>query len=150
MLGPALEADYGTSLEALVKLLTFAVPLLPRFGFEIVDVRDVASLHRLALEREASVGQRLVASNGFLWFREIAAVLKEQYPGRKIPLREMPNWLTKLARFFVPEIGSFIADLDVVKNLDNGPAKELDWDPNAPAEAIRAGAESLVRLGVVP
>jgi len=56
VLGPALESDYGSSLEALVKLLTFAVPLLPRFGFEIVDARDVASLHRLALEQEASVG----------------------------------------------------------------------------------------------
>jgi len=76
-------------------------------------------------------------------------VLKQAYPDRRVPTREMPNWLTKLAQFFVPEIGSFIADLDVVKNLDNGPAKALGWKPRSPAEAIRAGAESLVRLGVI-
>ena len=149
VLGPALEADYGSSLEALVKLLQFEVPLLPRFGFEVVDVRDVASLHRLALEQETSVGQRLIASNGFLWFREIAAVLKQQYPARRIPQREMPNWLTKLASLLVPEIASFIADLDVVKNLDNRPARDMGWEPRSPEEAIRAGAESLVRFGVV-
>ncbi len=149
VLGPALEEDYGSSLEALAKLLKFEVPLLPRFGFEIVDVRDVAALHRIALENEASVTQRLIASNGFLWFREIAAILKAQYPERRIPQYEMPNWLTKLASVFVPEIGSFIADLDVVKHLDNGPARDLGWVPREPEEAIKTGAESLSNFGVV-
>ena len=149
VLGPALEEDYGSSLEALTKLLKFEVPLLPRFGFEIVDVRDVAALHRIALESDASVDQRLIASNGFLWFREIAAILKAQYPERRIPQREMPNWLTKLASIFVPEIGSFIADLDVVKHLDNVPARNLGWVPRGPEEAIKTGAESLTNFGIV-
>ena len=94
VLGPALETDYGSSLTALVKLLHREVPLLPRFGFEIVDVRDVAGLHRLALENTDAIGQRLIAANGFFWFREIAALLIDSYPGRKIANREMPNWLT--------------------------------------------------------
>lgn len=149
VLGPALEQDYGSSLEALVKLLRREVPLLPRFGFEIVDVRDVAALHRLALERPDSEGQRLIAANGFLWFREIANILKSQYPDRKIPQREMPNWLTKLAALFIPEISSFIADLDVIKNLDNRPAIAIGWQPRSPEEAIQSGAESLIRLGSV-
>jgi dihydroflavonol-4-reductase len=49
VLGPALESDYGSSLAALVKLLKRELLLLARFGFEIVDVRDVAGLHRLVL-----------------------------------------------------------------------------------------------------
>ena len=94
VLGPALETDYGSSLTALVKIPQQEVPLLPRFGFEIVDVRDVAGLYRLALENLDAIGQRLIAANGFFWFREIATLLIDSYPGRKIANREMPNWLT--------------------------------------------------------
>ena len=146
VLGPALEADYGSSLEALVKLLRHEVPLLPKFGFEIVDVRDVAGLHRLALENPDAIGQRLIAANGFLWFREIAALLSEAYPTHKIPRREMPNWLSRVASLFVREIGSFINDLGVEKQLDNTPATKLGWKPRTPSEAILSGAKSLVDL----
>ncbi|MGB1686373.1 MAG: SDR family oxidoreductase [Pseudomonadales bacterium] len=148
VLGPAMETDYGSSLEAVVKLMKREVPFLPRFGFEIVDVRDVAALHRLALENDAAVGQRLIAANGFRWFREIAAVLHEQYPEIGIPLKEMPNWLTHLVGLFVREIGSFIDDLDRVKRLDNAPAMDLGWAPSSPEDAILAAAASLQRLGI--
>ena len=47
---PALDADYGSSLEALAKLLKGKVPLLPRLGFVVVYVRGVARLHRLSYE----------------------------------------------------------------------------------------------------
>jgi dihydroflavonol-4-reductase len=61
VLGPALEKDYGTSLETLVSLMSGKYPLIPKLGFSIVDVRDVASLHRIALESPASIGQRLLS-----------------------------------------------------------------------------------------
>ena len=149
VLGPALEADYGSSLEALVKLMKREVPLLPRFGFGIVDVRDVASLHRLAWEDETANGQRLIAANGFRWFREIAAILKAEFPDAPIPQREMPNWLTRILALVVREIGSFVNDLDTVKQLDISPAKALGWQPRPPEEAIIAGGRSLKELGLV-
>ncbi len=149
VLGPALEADYGSSLEALMKLLKREVPMLPRFGFGIVDVRDVASLHRLAFENDSAIGQRLIAANGFLWFKEIAAILNQQYPKANVPAREMPNWLTRIASLFIKEIGSFINDLDLVKTLDNAPAKAIGWEPRSPKEAVESGAQSLKELGLV-
>ena len=149
VLGPALEPDYGSSLTALVKLLQREVPLLPRFGFEIVDVRDVAGLHRLALENPDAIGQRLIAANGFFWFREIATLLIDAYPGRKIANREMPNWLSRLASLHVKEIGSILNDLDVVKKLDNSTSTNLGWRPRSPQEAVLSGAKSLMDLGVV-
>ena len=149
VLGPALETDYGSSLTALVKLLRREVPLLPRFGFEIVDVRDVAGLHRLALENPDAVGKRLIAANGFLWFKEIAALLIYAYPDRRIANREMPNWLSRLASLVVQELGGIINDLDVVQQFDNSPAINLGWRPRSPKEAILSGAKSLIDLGVV-
>jgi len=103
----------------LVKLLRREVPLLPRFGFEIVDVRDVAAL------------------------------LIDAYPDRRIPDGEMPNWLTRLASLFIGELGTILNDLDVAAQLDNSPAKNLGWQPRTPQEAILSGAKSLIDLGVV-
>jgi dihydroflavonol-4-reductase len=149
VLGPTLETDYGSSLEALVKLLRREVPLLPRFGFNIIDVRDVASLHRIALENPDAIGQRLIAANGFVWFREIAALLTNAYPHRKIPLREMPNWLTRFSSLFIRELGTILKDLDVAAQLDNSPAKNLGWQPRTPQEAVLSGAKSLIDQGIV-
>lgn len=149
VLGPALEADYGSSLEAITKLMRREVPLLPRFGFEIVDVRDVASLHRLVFDSKEAIGQRFIAANGFRWFREIASTLNSEFPDYQVPQREMPNWLTRLTGVFIKEIGSFINDLDLAKQLDIEPARKIGWQPRVPEEAILSGARSLVALGVL-
>jgi dihydroflavonol-4-reductase len=149
ILGPALQTDYGSSLAALVKLLRREIPLSPRFGFEIVDVSDVAGLHRQALENPDAIGQRLIAANGFLWFKEIAALLIDAYPDRRIADREMSNWLSRLASLFVPEIRTILNDLEVVKELDNSTAINLGWPPRTPKQAILNGAKSLIDLGVV-
>ncbi len=151
VLGPALESDYGSSLELLYKLMRREIPLLPKIGAEIVDVRDVASLHRLAFENPAAVGQRLIAANGFLWFREVAKVLIEEFPtyARTIPTAEMPNWLTRVASLFIRELGSIMTDIGCIKRMDISPALALGWQPRTPRQAIVAGANSLVELGLV-
>lgn len=146
ILGPALEADYGASLELLAKLLRREIPLLPKLGFEIVDVRDVACLHRLALENDATIGQRLIAANGLRTFKAVAQCLKKQFPDYPIPTHTMPNWLTRIASLFVREIGTVLNELDVKKTLDHSPALALNWAPRTPEEAILSSAQSLIRL----
>ena len=124
--------------------------MLPKLGFEIVDVRDVASLHRLAFENIDAIGQRLLCGAGFRWFHEIAAVLREHYPdNRKIPSREMPNFLARVAAIFIKEMAAFLDDLEKEKHLDCAPALALGWTPRSPEDAIIAGAASLVETGVV-
>ena len=39
VLGPVLGSDYSASIEAIKKLLDGSIPVLPRFGFNVVDVR---------------------------------------------------------------------------------------------------------------
>ncbi|MEM1229481.1 MAG: aldehyde reductase [Pseudomonadota bacterium] len=149
VLGPALEKDYGSSLEALYLLLTGAYPLLPKLGFEIVDVRDVAALHRLALETSEAAGQRFLCANGFRWFTEIAATLQAAHPDRKVTTRAMPDWVTRLAGVFLKEIQQFLPDLSRVKKVDNAPAKAIGWQPRDVDTAIRDGAASLIAHGVI-
>ncbi len=150
VLGPALEKDYGSSLEALYKLMTGEVPLIPRFGFEIVDVRDVVTLHRLVYETPEAAGKRFLCGAGFRWFIEVADLLRKEFPEcRKIPKRTMPNVLARVFAVFVKEIELFLDDLDKIKKLDCSPALDIGWHPRSPEEAIIDGARSLLELGIV-
>lgn len=149
VLGPALEADYGSSLEALYLLMSGAYPILPKLGFEIVDVRDVAALHRLAFETPEAAGKRYLCANGFRWFVDIARTVKAAHPDKKVPTAEMPNWVAKVASVFLKEIRQFLPDLGRIKKADNSPARAIGWQPRDVDDAIRAGAKSLVDLGVV-
>ncbi|MCB1692967.1 MAG: aldehyde reductase [Pseudomonadales bacterium] len=149
VMGPALESDYGSSLEVLVKLLRGDFPFLPRLGFECVDVRDVASLHRLALETPEAVGQRFLCANGFWWLKDIAQALKADFPAFRISSREMPDFLVRVASLFIKEIEQFADDVGRVKKVDNAPARSIGWQPRDIEVAIRDGAQSLIDLGIV-
>jgi len=150
VLGPAIEADYGSSLETLMKLLKGQLPMVPRLGFEIVDVRDVAALHRVALERSA-VNQRLLCAAGFRWFLDIsknlAAELDAKHRG-KLPKRELPDFLVRFAAFFVKELADFLPNIGKTTHYDTAPALALGWQPRSPEEAALAGAKSLIALGL--
>lgn len=151
VLGPALEADYGSSLEALVRLLRGDYPLVPRLGFGIVDVRDVAVLHRLVYESPEAAGNRYICSNGFRWLVDIARYLREEFPEykKKLPHREAPNWLVRILARFDKAIAGLVDDLGRTKQFDNSPAKGLGWQPRSPEEAASAGAKSLIDYGVI-
>jgi nucleoside-diphosphate-sugar epimerase len=149
VLGPALEADYGSSLEALYLLMRGSYPILPKLGFEIVDVRDVAILHRLVLETPEAAGNRYMCANGFRWFVDIAKTIKTEHPSLKIPTQEMPNLVAKIAGVFLKEIKQFLPDLGRVKAIDNSPALAIGWQPRDADIAIRDGAQSLIDLKVV-
>ena len=151
VLGPALESDYGSSLEVLLILLTGQFPMVPQLGLGIVDVRDVASLHRLAYEQPEAAGQRLIASNGFLWFKDIATVLRQhflQYDA-KLPRRELPNFLARLMARFNKPLASLVNDLGKVKLYDITPAQQLGWQPRSAEQAIVDGAQSLIDAKVI-
>jgi len=53
VLGPALDRDIGTSAEIVQMMLQGKYPGVPRMSIACVDVRDVALMHRLAVEIDA-------------------------------------------------------------------------------------------------
>lgn len=149
VLGPALESDYGTSLQLIVELMQRKYPLIPKVGFEVVDVRDVASLHRLAFEKPEAEGKRFLCTNGFMPFKEVAETLNAAYPDAKVPTIEMPNILFNLLSQFLREMEMVKGEGGKVKAANNAAAKSIGWQPRDPHEAILAGAESLKKLGVL-
>src|SRR6185436_12985227 len=45
VLGPVISADFSDSVQVVERIMTGRIPGLPRLGFNVVDVRDVADLH---------------------------------------------------------------------------------------------------------
>lgn len=152
VLGPLLAADFSTSLEAIKKLMDGSMPGLPRLGFGIVDVRDVAAMH-LQLLTEAGVdGERFIASGPFMWMEDVAAILRSGLgaDGRKVPTRRLPTWLMRILANFDPVIRQVKGELGNVRENDASHARErLGWVPRPAEESILDTARDLIRLGVV-
>ncbi len=152
VLGPVLGNDYSASLEIVKLILQGALPGCPRFGFPIVDVRDVADLHYRAMLAPNAAGERYIAANGYFWMKDVAAVLKANLPERakKIPTSELPDLMLRLAAMFDPIVRGRLFELG--KRRDASPEKakaQLGWSPRAGEEAIMAAARDMIRLKIV-
>lgn len=151
--GPVLGADYATSILLVQRLMDGALPGVPRISLGVVDVRDVADMHLRAMTNPAAKGERFLAVTGdFLWLVEIARILKDRMgeAAKRVPTRQLPDWLVKLARFKESAVKQIIPELGKMKNATSEKAqKVLGWSPRSREESIQATAESLVRLGLV-
>jgi nucleoside-diphosphate-sugar epimerase len=151
--GPVLSADYATSILMIQRLMDGAVPGCPRLTFGVVDVRDVADLHIRAMTDPAAKGERFLAVAGdFLPMVQIARVLKARMgaAAKRVPTRQLPNWLVRLGSFTDPSIKLLVPELGRPKNATGEKARRLlGWAPRSAEEAIVATAESLVRLGLL-
>ena len=152
VLGPVLGNDYSASLEIVKLILAGALPACPRFGFPIVDVRDVADLHVRAMTAPNATGQRYIAANGYFWMKDVAAVLKAGLPDwkKKIPTGEMPDLMLRLAALFDPVVRGRLFELGNKRDASSQKAQmDLGWKPRPPQDAIMATANDLIRLKVV-
>ncbi|MEM9837499.1 MAG: aldehyde reductase, partial [Bacteroidota bacterium] len=150
ILGPLLENDPGTSAAIVMKLMDGSVPALPDIGFAMVDVRAVADLHLLAMTHPAAAGERFIGAGEFLKFKDVGAVLRKAYPGRKFPGFTLPHFAVRLFRFVDPTLGPILIDLGAERRVDNTKArKSLGWQPLPMEQAIRDCAQSMLDLGLV-
>jgi nucleoside-diphosphate-sugar epimerase len=141
--------DLGSSLKILSDILRGKFTLIPKIGFELVDVRDVAVLHRLAYESPDAIGQRLLCANGFMWLKEVVQLLTKEFPTRKISSREMPDFLFSILSRFLTEMDMFKDEANTIKTANISAAKSIGWQPRSAQDAIIAGVKSLVDLGIV-
>jgi dihydroflavonol-4-reductase len=153
VLGPVLGPDYSPSIMLVQRLMDGAVPGCPRLSFGLVDVRDVADLHIRAMTAPAAKGERFLAVSGSaVSMLDIAQVLKRRMgdAAKRVPTRELPNWLVKVAAMRDPAVKVILPELGKVKNSTSEKAiRLLGWTARTPEESIVATAESLVRLGLL-
>ena len=151
--GPVLGADFSTSIEIVKRMMDGALPAVPRITFGVVDVRDVADLHLLAMTRPEAAGERFLAVSGdFASMREIGLILKRRMgeAARRAPTRELPDWLLRIVALFDKSVGQIVPELGKRKNATSDKARRtFGWTPRSIEDAVVATAESLQRLGLL-
>ena len=152
VLGPVLGRDFSASIEIVKKLMEGAVPGVPRFGWPLVDVRDIADLHYRAMLAPGITGERFIGANDFWWMSQVASVLKDKLGdrARRVPRRAIPDFLVRLSAMFDPVIRERLFELGKHRPVSHAHAQNvLGWVPRPNAEAVVATAESLVAEGLV-
>jgi dihydroflavonol-4-reductase len=151
--GPAWSSDLSTSVELMRAMLNGAVPVIPPISTSIVDVRDVASLHLLAMTDPAAAGERFLAVAGPpMTFAELAEMLRAHLGplAAKLPRRTISVGAVRFLALFIPRMRVVAAQLGQVKSASHEKATRLlGWAPRSNEEAVTASADSLVALGLV-
>jgi nucleoside-diphosphate-sugar epimerase len=151
IIGPALSDDTSFSLELIERLMKGDMPALPRLGFSLVDVRDVAELEVLAMTSPDAGGKRLIATDQFMWMAEIGEILRDRLgdDASKVPTRIAPNLLIKAVGIVDKSVRSFLDDLGKRIEFSNQRARDLGWAPRPVADSIAETARSLQEHGIV-
>jgi len=151
VLGPALDADIGASAGLIRMFLRGKYPGVPRLRMPVVDVRDVATAHRLALQTGESSGGRYLAVSESVWMIELARAIRRRLGARAwlVPRVELPDLMVRLialvdgaARTALPELGRDVR----IDNSRTRKALGMDFIPLS--ESAPATAESLIKLGL--
>jgi dihydroflavonol-4-reductase len=146
VVGPPLDANYGSSIGLVKRFLAGKDPMLPAIGFAVVDVRDVALAHLRALERPATAGKRILAVSGSMWMPQMGQVLKAAYPTRRIATRTAPKFVLRILALFDAELRAALPLIGQMHRVSNARAKaELGIDFIPVDAGLRAAADWLVK-----
>jgi len=153
ILGPVLHTKHARGSPSVISdLLRGKYPLAPNLAFGMVDVRDVARAHVLALQVDAP-GPRYLCTNVTLTFHEMSRLLRRQFPKHRAPRIKMPDVIMYAVAAFDKRITlKFLREnLSVHRATDNYRIRnELGLVFRPIAESVHATGESMISLGVVP
>jgi nucleoside-diphosphate-sugar epimerase len=145
--GPVIGKDLGTSVQIISKLMDGSVPGCPQLSFGVVDVRDVADLHILAMKTPEASGQRYLASAVVISMMDIANIIRAKRPehAKKVPTRLIPNWMIKVFALFDRSVRLILPELGKNEEISNKKAiSELGWTPRSAEESILDTVDSLI------
>lgn len=152
VLGPTLSADTSSSLQIISQLFGGKVPALPKLSFPIVDVRDVARAHIIAMNSESATGKRFTLVDRSLWFTEIADIIRDAFPDRAnaLPRGTIPNFAVQILAQINPPLKAILPELGKFRNLSNERMRTvLGIEPISARDAIVASVQSLTNLDLI-
>jgi nucleoside-diphosphate-sugar epimerase len=153
VLGPVMGKDFSESIQVVERLLSGRVPGVPRLGFNVVDVRDVADLHLRAMTDPKAAGERFIAAGQWAWMGDIADTLRAKLPAEraaKVPTRKVPGFVVRLVGLFDKDLGSVADRVGVKQDFSSAKAQRiLGWKPRSTEETVMDCANSLIAEGAV-
>jgi len=150
ILGPLLSKYGGdTSRTLITRLLKNDMPGLAATQFQIVDVRDVANAHVIALTNPNAPGHRFCCYQTSLWMKDIADILSKEFKvkGFKIPTTSVPNGLVWVVSFWDPGAEYIYPRLGKEINISNEKIKlNFGMDFRDVRESIIEMANSIIEF----
>jgi len=152
IIGPPLHVKRESSADMVRRMLAGEMPAIPPLHLAFTDVRDLATVQRLALEIPEAKENRYICVNGQMPMTGIAEILKSEYgrSGYKISTRRLPTWIVRVAAPFSSEAQLAVDMIGIEHNLTVDKAmRELGWTPRTLRESVVDTAESLISAGIV-
>lgn len=153
VMGPVLSAKYSHSNVSTQQMLMGQIKAVPNVDSGYVDVRDVASLHLLAMTAPQANGERYLATTGeTLSMLQTANILRDAFPAfaSQLPTKTLPNAAVKLAALTQPKLRMVASLVGLYAGTSNHKAvTQLGWHPRSAQAAIIATAQSMIDLGIV-
>lgn len=150
--GPPLAADNVGSVAIVERMLTGAMPGTPHIALEVVDVRDLAALHVLALAAPEGAGERFLGTGDLLWMGEIAALLREHLgaAAERVPTWEVPDEVIRELAETNLELAQILPGLGRRNRHSTEKAERvLGWSRRPAVDTLVETARRLIELGVV-
>ncbi len=148
VLGPVLGGDVSGANHLVETMLAGELPGFPDVWIPVVDVRDVAAAHVLAVGVPAAAGQRFLLSSGpALPLRRIGEILRAHLgdDAARVPRRAIPSVVIRVASRFRPELRAVAPDLGYARRVSSEHARSvLGWEARDPEEAVVAAGRSIV------
>jgi dihydroflavonol-4-reductase len=142
VLGPSLTGAHNTSNEILGKLLRREIPGVPRIQFPLVDVRDLATAHVLAMTAQGVAGERFIVTTETAWYADIARLLAAN--GYRVPTFELPNLVTRAVSLFDPTVRLVVNRLGRRVQVSNAKvAARLGWSGRTLRETVLDAARHM-------
>lgn len=154
VLGPALGPGVNESSQILVDLYRGTYPGILALTWGIVDVRDAAQAHVMAMRTPSAKG-RYICAGGTMSMREVVGILRETVPpGGKLPSLPLDNAVgtaaVKLLSYTQPAgVGSYLrTHLGRVPRYDNAKIRrDLGVTFRPTSESIRDTVADLIAAG---
>lgn len=152
VLGPLLWAERSPSLELVAMLLSGKVPLVPDLYFGLVDVRDVAKAHYLAMVAPDAAGKRFICNNVTWSYLQIAKSLHDYLAPRgiRVPTTRLPSWTIRMGALVSLTLREEVAPrLGRKRDFDSSRLRQLlGWEPRGIEETLQETADSLLAFGL--
>ena len=150
--GDALDKKGGTSIEYVRQFMAGKFPGAPKFAVLISDVRDIAKAHVACIGNTKVGGRRLIVGKEVKKLVELSQLMAEAMPeyAKKLPKKELPNFMVKLISYIDSSAKTMIPDLGIMMQTDPTYAEKLlGFEFKAAKDCIAENAKSVVRLGLV-
>ncbi|KAK3737307.1 hypothetical protein RRG08_067373 [Elysia crispata] len=150
--GPPLSDNSSESIDNIVGIFEGKVAMIPKLTINGVDVRDVSEAHVRCLTTPDAAGKRFLLDSGNFYYPDLVKDLSDEFgpQGYKIPVRQMPNPLLKMASCFSEQVKDLrtlgehpkVMDTDNLRNL-------LGIDPIPVKKTMLDMSYALIELGKI-